>query len=288
MILTDTICKVSLSGVKAAVLNPMYCLGTPTPTRVTTLPSAMNTHRSAYTLRTAPPPTPRHSQWLTSQHCTWHIGYIHLLRHSIPIVCAYTVCLQQPPPPPPRHLHHYPSIAHFYLAYTWTHEKWTLHIGVPDIDNLQSLPPPVRGHRSLRSSMAHWKVAYSYSPGKANSFGANNLRTVPPPPPPTVTIFPQQWTHLGYLQVYPSKAHQSTHIGGQHFEDSTPHPPPVEYRRFCIKVTQNSSPVEPQSLPPTSSAAKFHNLRVFYQMMEWKGGSERMDLNDWGWHILDG
>lgn len=38
----------------------------------------------------------------------------------------------------------------------------------------------------------------------------------------------------------------------------------LRYRRFCIKVTQNSSPVEPQSLPPTSTAAKFHSLRVFY------------------------
>ena len=67
-----------------------------------------------------------------------------------------------------------------------------------------------------------------------------------------------------------------------------PPTPPIEYRRFCIKVTQNSSPVEPQSLPPTSTAAKFHSLRVFYQMMEWKGGSERTDPNDWGWHVLDG
>ena len=23
-------------------------------------------------------------------------------------------------------------------------------------------------------------------------------------------------------------------------------------------------------------------------MMEWKGGSERMDPKDWGWHVLDG
>ena len=62
----------------------------------------------------------------------------------------------------------------------------------------------------------------------------------------------------------------------------------LRYRRFCVKVTQNSSPVEPQTLPPTSTAAKFHSFRVFYQLMEWKGGSEHMDPKDWGWHVLDG
>jgi len=62
----------------------------------------------------------------------------------------------------------------------------------------------------------------------------------------------------------------------------------LRYRRFCDKITQNSSPVEPQTLPPTSTTAKFHSLRVFYQVMEWKGGSEHMDPKDWGWHVLDG
>ena len=53
-------------------------------------------------------------------------------------------------------------------------------------------------------------------------------------------------------------------------------------RRFFDKVTQKSSPVEPQTLPPTTTAAKFHSLQVFYQMMQWKGGSECMDPKEGG------
>ena len=62
----------------------------------------------------------------------------------------------------------------------------------------------------------------------------------------------------------------------------------MRYKRICDKVTQNSSPVESQTLPPMSTAVKFQSLWVFYQMMEWKGGTEGMDPKDWGWHVLDG
>ena len=37
-----------------------------------------------------------------------------------------------------------------------------------------------------------------------------------------------------------------------------------------------------------STAAKFHSVCVFHQTMEWRGGSERMDPEDLGWHVLDG
>ena len=42
----------------------------------------------------------------------------------------------------------------------------------------------------------------------------------------------------------------------------------LKQRRFCEKVSKTTSPVEPQTLPPTSSALKFHSLHVFYQMDE--------------------
>ena len=62
----------------------------------------------------------------------------------------------------------------------------------------------------------------------------------------------------------------------------------LRYKRFCGKVTKSTSPVEPQTLPPISAAAKYHSLRVYYQMMEWKGASINMQPKDWGWHIVDG
>ncbi len=62
----------------------------------------------------------------------------------------------------------------------------------------------------------------------------------------------------------------------------------LRYRQFCDKITKSTSPVEPQTLPPTSVAAKYHSLCVYYQMMEWKGESLNMKPKDWGWHIVDG
>jgi len=62
----------------------------------------------------------------------------------------------------------------------------------------------------------------------------------------------------------------------------------LRYRRFCEKVSKSTSHVEPQTLPPTSAAAKYHSLRVYYQMMEWKGRSINMKPEEWGWHMVDG
>ena len=38
-------------------------------------------------------------------------------------------------------------------------------------------------------------------------------------------------------------------------------PNTLRYRRFC----------DPQTLPPAVAAAEYHNLRVYYQIMDWKG-----------------
>ena len=36
----------------------------------------------------------------------------------------------------------------------------------------------------------------------------------------------------------------------------------LRYRRFCEKVSKSTVQVEPQTLQPTSAAAKFHSIRV--------------------------
>lgn len=62
----------------------------------------------------------------------------------------------------------------------------------------------------------------------------------------------------------------------------------LRHRRFCDKISKSTSPVEPQTLPPTSAAAKYHSLRVYYQVMEWEGASRNMNPTDWGWRIVEG
>ena len=37
----------------------------------------------------------------------------------------------------------------------------------------------------------------------------------------------------------------------------------LRYHRFCEKVASSSTHIEPQALPPTSGAAKYHSLRVY-------------------------
>ena len=53
------------------------------------------------------------------------------------------------------------------------------------------------------------------------------------------------------------------------------------------KVSVSRSYIEPQKLPPTSAAAKYHSLRVYYQVQEWKGLCNQLAPTDWGWHIVD-
>ena len=62
----------------------------------------------------------------------------------------------------------------------------------------------------------------------------------------------------------------------------------LRYDRFCEKVATSTSHVQPQSLPPTSAAAKYHSLRVYYQVQQWKGTVDDLLPQDWGWKECDG
>ena len=57
----------------------------------------------------------------------------------------------------------------------------------------------------------------------------------------------------------------------------------LRHKRFCEKVASKASHVKPQSLPPTSAAAKYHSLRVYLQVQEWKGSAAELNPIDWGW-----
>ena len=62
----------------------------------------------------------------------------------------------------------------------------------------------------------------------------------------------------------------------------------MRYQRYCQKLATNSSQIQPQTLPPTSAAARHHSLRVYLQVKQWKGENEGMSLEDYEWKVTEG
>lgn len=60
----------------------------------------------------------------------------------------------------------------------------------------------------------------------------------------------------------------------------------LRHTRFQEKVIRSSKFVEARSLPPTSASARFHSLRVYYQVQEWRGKIEHLKPEEWGWELL--
>ena len=58
-------------------------------------------------------------------------------------------------------------------------------------------------------------------------------------------------------------------------------------RRFKEKVAKSSKYVEAKSLPPTRAATKFHSLRVYFQIQEWKGRNQ-LKPEEWEWKLSYG
>ena len=57
----------------------------------------------------------------------------------------------------------------------------------------------------------------------------------------------------------------------------------IQYKSFCEKVATSKSHIQPQTLPPTSAAVKFHSLHVYYQILQCKGTGDRFLPEEWGW-----
>ena len=60
----------------------------------------------------------------------------------------------------------------------------------------------------------------------------------------------------------------------------------LRFRRFANKVMSSSSYVQVCTLPPTSAAAKYHSMRVYYQVQEWMNTDKKLVPKDWGWSIV--
>ena len=44
----------------------------------------------------------------------------------------------------------------------------------------------------------------------------------------------------------------------------------------------NTSQVQLQGLPQTSSSAMYHSLCVYFHVQQWKGAGETMSIEEWG------
>ena len=59
------------------------------------------------------------------------------------------------------------------------------------------------------------------------------------------------------------------------------------HNKFLDKVSTKMTQVDPSSLPPTSSSAKFHSLRVYLQCQQWRTLDCVLKAEDWGWRLDD-
>ena len=59
----------------------------------------------------------------------------------------------------------------------------------------------------------------------------------------------------------------------------------MRYSMFCDKFVSSKTQIKPKVLPPTSSAAKYHSMRGFCQVMQWKG--REIDPTKWGWKFTN-
>ena len=62
----------------------------------------------------------------------------------------------------------------------------------------------------------------------------------------------------------------------------------LRYKRYCDKVKRGSKAVEANNLPPISAAARYHSLRVFFHIQEWKGDVSGLEPSEWGWEEVGG
>ena len=61
----------------------------------------------------------------------------------------------------------------------------------------------------------------------------------------------------------------------------------LRYQRYFEKLASKTSHIEPQNLPPTAAAARFHSLRVYLQVKQWQGEDAGMSMEDWGWKVTN-
>ena len=61
----------------------------------------------------------------------------------------------------------------------------------------------------------------------------------------------------------------------------------LRYKHFIEKVASSAAYVQGKNLPPTSAAAHYHSLRVYYKIQQWKGSKKTFKATDWGSIVKD-
>ena len=63
----------------------------------------------------------------------------------------------------------------------------------------------------------------------------------------------------------------------------------LRHVKYMQKLATSRSSLQPNKLPPTSAAAKFHSLRTYFQVQEWLNANHThaitLDPEDWGWKL---
>ena len=60
----------------------------------------------------------------------------------------------------------------------------------------------------------------------------------------------------------------------------------LRYKKYCENEAGRKAYVQPQTLPPTSLTAKYHSLRVYLQVRQWKGQDyDSEEIQHWGWKM---
>ena len=53
------------------------------------------------------------------------------------------------------------------------------------------------------------------------------------------------------------------------------------------QVSEISSSIKLESLPPTSAAAKYHSYKTYFTIQEWLGNVDKLDPIDCGWEYQE-
>ena len=59
----------------------------------------------------------------------------------------------------------------------------------------------------------------------------------------------------------------------------------LRFRKFARKLTIGTTCVQVHSLPPTSASAKYHSMRVYYQVQCWISEDNTLLPTQWGWQV---
>ena len=62
----------------------------------------------------------------------------------------------------------------------------------------------------------------------------------------------------------------------------------IRLTKFEQSVIKSKKTVPIHKLPPTTSAAKYHSFRAYYQVQVWLGNETLHKATDWGWELVKG